>query len=272
MSDYDPTLFAGAARYYAKYRPKYPQAAFDFLASRFKLDKTSRVLDLGCGTGNASLPLAPIVGEIVAMDPDQEMILVGQELANENGIRNVKWLNAGSRDLSPELGSFRLVCMGQSFHWMDRAQVLADLYPMVEDKGGIALLGPAHGFVLVGDGPPQPRESWQDAADAVRNAYGVAHIRHARSNPDEPRHEQAVLRSNFQIGEYHEFEFEKSYKPEDILGLLYSMSVNLRERLGARLADFERDMTEALRAAQPAGQFHEHLRTGVLIAIKRRAT
>jgi len=73
-SPYDPALFEGAARYYARYRPKYPKAAFEFIARRFSLDRNARVLDLGCGTGNASLPLAPIVGEIVAMDPDAAMI------------------------------------------------------------------------------------------------------------------------------------------------------------------------------------------------------
>src|ERR1700722_18280026 len=103
---YDPTLFEGAARYYARYRPKYPKAAFEFIARRFTLDRNVRVLDLGCGTGNASLPLASIVGEIVAMDPDAAMIDVGREIASAAGIRNVQWLNAGSHDLSPKLGTF----------------------------------------------------------------------------------------------------------------------------------------------------------------------
>ncbi len=35
LSAYDPTLFQGAAWYYARYRSKYPRALFYFLADIF---------------------------------------------------------------------------------------------------------------------------------------------------------------------------------------------------------------------------------------------
>ena len=79
---YDLELFQGAAEYYARYRPKRPQALFDFLVTRFALDQASRELDLGSGTGNASFPLAPCVGEIVAMDPDPDMVRVARAQAS----------------------------------------------------------------------------------------------------------------------------------------------------------------------------------------------
>jgi ubiquinone/menaquinone biosynthesis C-methylase UbiE len=267
-SSYDPSLFAGAARYYDKYRPKYPQAAFDYLRGRFKLDATCRVLDLGCGTGNASLPLAPVVGEIVAIDPDPDMIEVCRARASAANLGNVTWRNAGSRELSSQLGNFRLVTMGQSFHWMDRDQVLRDLYALVEDDGGIALIGPGHGLVLVGSGPPPPKESWEDTARAVLASHGVERGRNPSSNPSEPRHEQAIQRSQFEIGEYHEFESEISLSPDDVLGRLYSFSGDLRTRLGNRLDLFERDLRAALMALWPNGRFTERLRTGVLVAVK----
>lgn len=268
-SGYDPSLFAGTAENYARYRLRYPQAVFDFIKERFRLDESSRVLDLGCGTGNASLPLASAVGEIVAMDPDADMIRVGRELAEAGGVRKVKWMRAGSEDLSPSLGPVRLVVMGQSFHWMNRDQVLRDLYEIVEDGGGIALIGPAHGLVLIGPGPEQPKESWQPIAEDVVRKFVGERKRHPRSNPAEPRHEAALMRSRFAIAEYHEFASEMEFRIDAILGRLYSMSGSLRALLGDRIDEFEAELRAALLRLRPDGRFVEHLRTGVLVALKR---
>lgn len=265
---YDLTLFQGAADYYARYRPKRPRALFDFLVARFALDRTSRVLDLGCGTGNASFPLAELVGEVVAMDPDPDMIRVARDLASAQGLRNVRLLQAGSEDLNSDLGCFRLVVMGESFHWMNRDQVLGDLHPLVEDRGGLALIGPAHGLVLEGEGPPQPKESWWVVGESVLKRYVGERVRHARSNPGEPRHEQALLRSKFRIGEYHEFESERHFAASDVIGLAYSMSGNLRAQLGARRADFEAELVAELLRLNPGGHFVDRTPAAVLVAVR----
>jgi ubiquinone/menaquinone biosynthesis C-methylase UbiE len=269
MSDgYDLALFEGAAEYYARYRPKYPKAVFDFLVVRFGLDASCRVLDLGCGTGNASLPLAASVGEIVGMDPDPGMIRVARELAAMANARNVTLLQAGSEDLSSPLGTFRLVIMGQSFHWMNRDQVLRDLHPLVEGGGGLALIGPAHGLVLEGEGPPQPKEPWWSIAETVMSKFVGERPRHRRSNPGEPRHEQALLRSKFRIAEYHEFESERHFEIAGVIGLLYSMSGNLRAQLGPRLPEFENAVREELLQLSRSGKFVDRSRTAVLVVVR----
>ena len=267
-TNYDLTLFEGAAEYYARYRPKRPQALFDFLVERFALDRTSRVLDLGCGPGNTSFPLAPHVGQVIAMDPDPGMIRVARALAMEQGLHNIRLLQAGSEDLTPDLGPIRLVVMGDSFHWMDRDQVLRDLDALVESNGGIALVAAAHGLVLIGEGPPKPKTSWERVCDEVMTKYVGKRARHPRSNPDEPRHEQAIARSAFRIGEYHEFESERHFEAADVIGLLYSMSGNLRAQLGGRIAEFEAELMTELLKLSPDGRFIDRTPAAVLVAVR----
>ncbi|MGW5384901.1 class I SAM-dependent methyltransferase [Nocardia sp. NPDC003963] len=67
-------LFAGTAWHYARYRPGYPESLFDDLIRRFRLDGTGRLLDLGCGTGQLTLPLAAHFAEAVGVDPEPEML------------------------------------------------------------------------------------------------------------------------------------------------------------------------------------------------------
>jgi cyclopropane fatty-acyl-phospholipid synthase-like methyltransferase len=50
--------FTPAADLYDRMRPKYPSATFDQLAEFGHLATGSKVLEIGCGTGQATLPLA----------------------------------------------------------------------------------------------------------------------------------------------------------------------------------------------------------------------
>ncbi|WP_081809171.1 class I SAM-dependent methyltransferase [Mycobacterium sp. URHB0044] len=118
-------LFAGTAWHYARYRPGYPQAFVDDLVRQFRLDGTGRLLDLGCGTGQLTLPLAQHVADAVGIDPEPGMLVEAAGQAQARGVTNVTWTHGSSADLSVELGRFRLVTMGRSFHWMDRERVLA---------------------------------------------------------------------------------------------------------------------------------------------------
>ena len=99
------------------------------------------------------------------MDPDDGMRAEGERIARERGISNIEWRFGGSKDLSPALGQFRLVTMGNSFHWMDRARTLDALYDLVTDGGGIAVVG--EGAPI----PPPPMTPWRAAINAVIKRY-----------------------------------------------------------------------------------------------------
>jgi SAM-dependent methyltransferase len=68
------TLFTGTGWHYARYRPGYPEEFFADLVARFHLDGTGRLLDLGCGTGQLTIPLAEHVAAAIGMDPEPEML------------------------------------------------------------------------------------------------------------------------------------------------------------------------------------------------------
>ncbi|MDR1494518.1 MAG: class I SAM-dependent methyltransferase [Rickettsiales bacterium] len=53
--------FSGTAHYYARFRPNYPKDVFDYLTSRFRINISSSILDLGCGTGQIALGIASSV-------------------------------------------------------------------------------------------------------------------------------------------------------------------------------------------------------------------
>lgn len=78
--------------------PQMVKLACDLL----ELEQGQRVLDLFCGLGNFSLPLARCVGEqgeVVAVEGSEEMVKRGTENALKNGIANAKFY---SQDLTKD--------------------------------------------------------------------------------------------------------------------------------------------------------------------------
>jgi 2-polyprenyl-3-methyl-5-hydroxy-6-metoxy-1,4-benzoquinol methylase len=132
-------LFAGTGAFYARFRPGYLKVFFDDVIRRFDLNGSGRLLDLGCGTGQLTIPIAGHVAEAIGMDPEPDMLTEAAEHAAANKVGNVTWVRGGSADLPGRLGRFRLVTMGRSFHWMDREQLLTTLADMVDDQGGLVI-------------------------------------------------------------------------------------------------------------------------------------
>jgi ubiquinone/menaquinone biosynthesis C-methylase UbiE len=93
------------------------------------------LLDLGCGTGQLALPLAKYFEEVIGMDPEPEMIVETEAAAKCLSTKNVRWIIGGSEDLRSQMGKFRLVTMGRSFHWTDREATLRTLAQMVVSDG-----------------------------------------------------------------------------------------------------------------------------------------
>ncbi|ALG09138.1 class I SAM-dependent methyltransferase [Kibdelosporangium phytohabitans] len=138
--------FRGAvADYYHRYRRGYPPAAIDALVEAFGLSTDDVVVDLGCGTGQLTLPLARRVRSVVAVDPEPDMLVRARSAAGEQGVANVSWMIGSDADL-PTLGTvigdrnLGGVTVGQALHWMDHEKLFRDLAPLLRSGGGVAVL------------------------------------------------------------------------------------------------------------------------------------
>jgi SAM-dependent methyltransferase len=260
-------LFAGTAWHYARYRPGYPQMFLNDLVARFGLDGTGRLLDLGCGTGQLTLPLAGHVAEAVGMDPEADMLAEATRQARAAHITNATWVQGNSADLPGELGRFRLVTMGRSFHWMDREQVLAALDHMVEDGGGLVL---ANDSCLV-----RPITAWQQAIDDIGRrflppSFAPPGPLAGRMNAavDHRPHEEILARSPFAYVHRLVYKFERPWTLEQAIGYLYSTSLPLRRLLGDQQPAFEQAITDTLLTINPDGKFTEPVALEVLTATR----
>lgn len=105
------------AELYDRARPGYPAALFVDLAALADFGPGCRVLEIGCGTGQATLPLAERGGEIICVELGASMAAVAKrKLARFPAVQVV---NSAFEDwpLPPE--PFDVVFAATAFHWLD---------------------------------------------------------------------------------------------------------------------------------------------------------
>ncbi len=245
--------FRGTAWYYARFREGYPKEFFNLIKRKFALSKSDRILDLGCGTGQIAILICTFVKEVVAMDPEPEMVAEGSNQATIRGARNIVWVEGGSDDLSAigkNLGRFKLVTMGTSFHWMNREKTLEELHEMIIDGGGIAIVW----NTSIWTNTPN---DWQLAIREVISKWLGEERRAGSAVYQAPvkRHEQIVKESKFKRMEMWKHHWVVSSTLDSVVGNLYSTSGANPHILGGKKEAFEQDLRETLLKVNPSGVF-----------------
>ena len=133
------------AGFYHQYRRGYPSAVIDMLIDAFSLTSNDVVIDLGCGTGQVTLPIARRVRAVVGVDPEPDMLARARQAAADQGVGNATWVLGADTDipaLSALLGRRRAgaVTIGQALHWMRYRELFPALAPLLRPGGGIAVL------------------------------------------------------------------------------------------------------------------------------------
>jgi SAM-dependent methyltransferase len=259
MNDYDPTIYRGTAAYYVRGRPPYARTLADTLAAELRLDGGGRLLDVGCGPGILTVELADRFNQVIGLDPDAEMLAEGARRATEAGIANIRWVQARGEDIPTlDLGTFKLVTFGQSFHWTDREQVAEAVYDIIEPGGALALISHAHAGrpQPAGPGyPPIPHEAIRAIIERYLGSRQRAGQGFAR--PPGDRYEDALARTRFGA-------LRRLFVPgrsdivrsiDDVLANYFSMSYAAPHLFGDRRAEFESAVRAELMRHSPSGMF-----------------
>jgi SAM-dependent methyltransferase len=260
---WDETLYAGSARFYAVGRLPYPQRLADDLRDRLGLDGEGRLLDLGCGPGSLTLLLAPLVREVVALDADSDMLVVGGEHAAERGIANVEWRHGNAEALGDDLGRFDCVTLAQSFHWMDQIAVAGWIRNNLTPERGVCVHVGAttHEGARDAAGLPHPSPPREEITALVRSYLGPHRRAGRRVVPQElPESDDKSLRAAGLNGPERVDvpAGEVFIRTEDeVLASVFSLSSATPHLFGERLAGFEADLRALLRSVAPDGRFAE---------------
>lgn len=256
---FDPHRFQAAAAHYRRGRTPYPPLLIRRVAEAAGLGATDRALDLGCGPGQLAIGFGYFAGAVIGLDPEPEMLAAARQAA-EGLVPNVAFRLGSSYDLAPELGRFRLVTMGRSFHWMDRAATLRRLDAMIEPGGAVALFGDSHLDV--------PENAWHAEWREVTDRYAAAGDaeRQARRAAGRHAHDAALLASAFCRLERLSVIERHSVAAESLVARAHSMSSVSRGLGAGQAARLEQELGDLLARLAPGGTVSEVVESTALVA------
>lgn len=250
-----PAAFAGAADDYVRYRVPYPSAMLESFLAKARLPPNAKLLDLACGPGRVSLPIAGRFAHVWAVDQEPEMIAAGQREAARLSITNVHWRVGRAEDFEAAGSSYDLVTIGEAFHRLDRPRVARLTF---------ACLKPGAALVTLGFGPGEPASPWASVVAATVRAFIGEPARRLGAPNATPAEELAdqerdISDAGFADVTTHEFSVSHEWTLETLLGHARSTSTLSRAALGSRHAKFEAALTEALLAVDSSGRYSEKI-------------
>jgi ubiquinone/menaquinone biosynthesis C-methylase UbiE len=123
--------FSRQAVNYARFRPQYPRALFEFIAAKSPNDRLA--LDCATGNGQAAVALAGLFQKVIAIDASAEQI--AHAVPNERVEYRVA--PAERTGLAPH--SVAAITVAQALHWFDLEAFYVEAQRVLEPGGVLAV-------------------------------------------------------------------------------------------------------------------------------------
>lgn len=123
--------FSSVANRYADFRPQYPAALFDYLATL--VPRGTVVWDCAAGNGQATLGLAGHFDKVIATDAS------GEQIASAIPHPNVEYRVATAEQSGLPDDSVGLITVAQAVHWFDFDRFYAEVKRVLVQNGVIVI-------------------------------------------------------------------------------------------------------------------------------------
>jgi ubiquinone/menaquinone biosynthesis C-methylase UbiE len=205
-----------------RHRRGYPPAFVDVLAQALPLAAGDVAADVGCGTGQLTIPLARHVRAVVGMDPEPAMLALAGQAAAGQGLANVTWVMGGDSDLpalSALLGEQALtaVTIANAIHLMAHERLFA---------AALRILRPGGGLAVIANGTPlwqQPSDWSQVLRHALEQWLGTTLESHCGTDqPSRQRYHAALHEAGFTDIHEESAGYASDLSFDEVIGGIYS--------------------------------------------------
>lgn len=141
-------VFDDVAHEYDAVRPGYPAALIEDIVALAALPPGGRILEIGPGTGQATLPFAQRGYQMICVELGKHLAaLAAQKCAP---FPNVRIIRSAWKDWQPDSAPFDLVMSATVWHWLPRETSYAKATRVLADTGALATFSNEHPFPATG--------------------------------------------------------------------------------------------------------------------------
>jgi SAM-dependent methyltransferase len=138
----DRALFDAVAELYERARPTYPPKVFDDVVALSGVPDGGRVLEIGCGTGQATRPMAERRYRMTAVELGANLAAAARR--NLAAYPNVDVQTSAFEDWPLPDEPFDLVMAATALHWLDAAVALPKIAAALRPGGTVAIISGGH--------------------------------------------------------------------------------------------------------------------------------
>lgn len=122
---------------YHTVRPGYPAQLFKDIQEQCGINRSSRLLEIGTGSGIATIELAKFSGEVVAIEPGANLAKIARK-QTEN-LNNVKVVEVMFENFQFK-EKFDSILAFTAFHWVSEATKYQKVVALLKDSGSLVLI------------------------------------------------------------------------------------------------------------------------------------
>ena len=122
---------------YDTYRPEYPNELFEDIISYSQIRQGSNLIEIGVGTGQATLPFIQLGCNITGIELGDNLSAFVAE--KYRGHSNFKVINADFMHYPIEQDFYDLIYCATAFHWLPKEETYAQILKSLKKGGTLAL-------------------------------------------------------------------------------------------------------------------------------------
>ncbi len=207
--------FDDAAQHYDEVRPRYPEEIVEHIVAFAALPAHGRIFEVGCGTGQMTLPFARRGYAVVALDQGERLAaLAARHCQPYPQVRVVACAFEAWQDAA---GSFDLFLSAQAFHWIE---------PQYGITRAAELLKPGGTMALVWTADRSHASAFWQATQPIYNRYNPVDSTAKLQQRWPAETYRQVLRTSGQFIDLQEVRksWARRYSGEEYLKLLWTFS------------------------------------------------